>query len=319
MVDDEEAVFLPSDPGPVVVLLRHLTGPDYELVDGSRGVFSKASDRSGQAMTRIMTRRADLLPAGSVIPAKTPSPDVTAASVSFDQLRDIVNRLSTAAAGDEHRTDGPSPRFVTNAEAVDRKTIVERLAESADRLVSERVGQEFFREHLTRDANSERVQRPRSLNPGEAPEPEGRWYGIAFAYRLRAFGSISKSTAATVVIGLDGSLLAGADRLPDCRRQPGACAFNIDESAAKRIAQDHGLEQGSTPWSATLHWEPSCRAFVWSIMNYISRQESRILLVTTGSGQVCGEESVITTSCGGPPPPQLEPPPPNRQTSRPPP
>jgi hypothetical protein len=305
IVDDEDPVGLPTEPGEYVVLLKHLAGKDYELVDGIRGVLGGPTDGSGQATTRIWTRRADVLPAGSVIPARTPSPDVTAASLSLDQLRELIHQLSTGMPRDLPSTEIPSSRLVTRAKAVDRKTIVERLGASADRVVIEHTGRAFFDEHLSRAPNSHRAQRPRSMS--EAPDPEGRWYGIGFSYRLSAFGRVSESAAASLVIGLDGSVLSGADRLPDCDVQPGACTFNVDEAAAKRIAQGHGLEQGTLPWRMALYWEPSCRAFVWSIMNYLSKQESKIIHVTTGSGQVCGEQFVTTISAGGPAP-ELEPP-----------
>jgi hypothetical protein len=305
VVDDEEVVYLPPGPGEFIVLLKHVTGRDYELVDGSRGFLSGPIDRAGQAMTFIATRRKDLLPPGSVVAAKTPSPDTAAARVSMQQLREILNRLSTESSRAKDATNSPRPRLIAIADLVDRKTIVEELAIAADRYIASETGAAFFRDHLIREDNPQWIPQP--IGGRHVHQPSEEWRGIAVAYRLRAFGKTSETAAFSVAIGPDRSLF-GTERIPHCEVDAGACEFRVDEAMARRIARDHGLEEVGFPWKANLYWDLSCRAFVWSIMNFPPNRESEVIQVTSGSGKVCGRQS-ITSISSGVPRPDLEPPP----------
>jgi hypothetical protein len=291
VVDDEETVYLPPNPGTYTVLLRHLSGRDYELVDGLRGFLSAPAEAPGEVTALIATRRRELMPPGSIVAAKTPSPDIAAARVSLDQLGEILDRLVTESDRDSLATDAPTSHFVRSAKALDRKAIVEDLAATADRLIAARTGGSFFREHLVREVNPQWIPPP--IGGPHIHKPSEEWRGIGVAYRLRAFGKTSDTTALSVVVGPDRSIL-NADRIPDCKVESSACEFRIDESAAVRIATDDGFAERQPPWKTNLHWEPSCRAFVWFIMYSPSDRDGKIILVTTGSGKVCGKQEVTT-------------------------
>lgn len=295
VVDDEETVYLSPNPGTYTVLLKHLSGRDYELVDGLRGFLSAPIEPPGEATAFIATRRRELLPPGSIVAAKTPSPDIAAARVSLDQLGEILDRLVTESDRDNLSTDASTAYRVRYAKAVDRKTIVEDLAATADRLIAAKTGESFFRQHLVREVNPQWIPTP--IGGPHVHKPSEEWRGIGVAYRLRAFGKTSDTTALSVVVGPDRSLL-NAERIPDCKVDPRACEFSIDEPAAVKIAADDGFAEGHSPWKTNLRWDPSCRAFVWSIMYSPSDRDGEVILVTTGSGKVCGKQQITTIRCG---------------------
>jgi hypothetical protein len=160
VVDDVEVVTLLPATTDFIVLLKHLAGSQYELLDGSRGKLRAWDERTATPNTLVMTRRRDLLPAGAVLPMKTPAPDIAAASLSIDQFQELVVRLSQepSSAHDAERDTGL--RFVKNAKFIDRRTIVERLGEAADRFVASRTSGAFLRDHLVREPNSQWIPQP---------------------------------------------------------------------------------------------------------------------------------------------------------------
>jgi hypothetical protein len=311
-LDEQEAVDLPPDTGQFTLFLKHLTGRDYELVDGPGGVLKRLVDGSGNETAFITTRRSDLVLSENIVPAKTPSPDVVAARVSIDQLGAILERLQADVHRDRH-AEASSTYRARDTDAVDRKTIVEDLAATADRLIAARTGEAFFRQHLVRQENPQWIPSP--IGGPHVHQPSEEWRGIGVSYRLRAFGKTFEQNGMSVVIGPDRSIV-GADRAPDCSSDDGACEFRFDQTAAERIAREQGFAEGRLPWQTNLHWEASCGAFVWSIMNSLSDRESQVILVTSGAGTVCGKQS-ITSISSGVPRPDVGPPPPSMAPSRP--
>jgi hypothetical protein len=300
VVDDVEVVTLLPATTDFIVLLKHLAGSQYELLDGSRGKLRAWDERTATPNTLVMTRRRDLLPAGAVLPMKTPAPDIAAASLSIDQFQELVVRLSQepSSAHDAERDTGL--RFVKNAKFIDRRTIVERLGEAADRFVASRTSGAFLRDHLVREPNSQWIPQPQVSDQRVQIRQPPTWSGVGFAYRLRAFGKTFEPAAFSLGVGLDAKVLVGGNQAPDCRDHPEACTFNVDARQAEAIAREHGLDGGVTRWNSNPYWNASCRAFVWFVQQPSKDDSAHLLLVTTGTGQVCGDRQFVTTiRCGG--------------------
>jgi hypothetical protein len=126
----------------------------------------------------------------------------------------------------------------------------------ADSFIVASTGREFFDKYITVD-----FYRTRHTPP---------YYEMAY----RFFMPDKPYVSATIKFTVDssGNVLKNRDivGIPRCKNFPEECEFNIDEQAARRIAEDYELKKGIREWDAGLLWDFKLKRYVWNILSTVN-------------------------------------------------
>jgi len=82
---------------------------------------------------------------------------------------------------------------------------------------------------------------------------------------------------ATIKFTVDslGNVLENRDivGIPRCNNFPEECEFNINEQAARQIAEKYELKEGIREWDAAFMWDFKLQRYVWRILSTLTEYE----------------------------------------------
>jgi len=132
---------------------------------------------------------------------------------------------------------------------------IEVLAK-ADSFIIVSASKEFFDEYITVD-----FYRTKHTPP---------YYEMAYKFFMPAKPYVDAVIKFTV--DSSGNVLKNRDiiGIPRCKNFPEECDFNIDEQAARQIADDMELKEGIKEWEAGFLWDFKLKRYVWKILSTIN-------------------------------------------------
>jgi hypothetical protein len=153
----------------------------------------------------------------------------------------------------------------------------EEIRNSADKYISERTGDEFFKSYI---------------NLLSAKTGADSLYTLIYRFHIPGNPYIDEEIR--IITDKNGKIRnAPVTGIPECMTDTASCEFNIDESEAIKIAVDNGLSKGKG-WRTDFAWQPEYNRYVWKIssVHYESegthgyRGNGEIIIIDPGKGMV---------------------------------
>ena len=131
--------------------------------------------------------------------------------------------------------------------------IPDSIIAKADSFIISKTGEDFFKQYFQIDLQKSNFRDPyfhvyynfRMLNPDFVDE-------VAHFYMDRN-GNVIDTT--------------GNTGIPDCLINPLDCSFYINESDARKIAEDEGLPAGIKDWLISFRWSSELHRYIWHIIS----------------------------------------------------
>lgn len=181
----------------------------------------------------------------------------------------------------------------------------------AEKLLVDRVGADWFREHLTFSPGESRFEP--GLQEAESRGEIGPASVYRLAWRLRSAGQPFVDEVVQVTVTASGEVVSEVWGLPDCKTFPARCAFQVDALAAVRIAREAGLAPGVRPWETSFHfYHGELQRFVWTVTNTTCETDDGVregdsVLIDASQETVLRISQWHKISCGNEPAPARDP------------
>ena len=176
------------------------------------------------------------------------------------------------------------------------------MVHHADSILVERVGREYFENHLTLERchwNDPTVSYWRAAGPYF----DSRYWGIVYRFRVPGKPFIDQLVQVNLTPGGQLHPMHARLDIAACAENPRECEFPIDEAAALKIARNGGLEEGLRPWRTGFTWYPDY-GFIWTVTNTLTVKqdgcsgEGRICIIDANSGEIVAHHMWTSICCG---------------------
>ena len=129
----------------------------------------------------------------------------------------------------------------------------------ANSFITSKTGEEFFNKYITPDFARTKHVPPYYDMVYRLFVPEKPYVNSLIKFSIDSLGRIEKKRD---ILGI-----------PNCVQNPAQCDWQIDEDAAKLIAEKYGLEKGVKDWQVGFIWNPERQIYVWHVLSTIREFE----------------------------------------------
>jgi hypothetical protein len=133
------------------------------------------------------------------------------------------------------------------------------ILSKADKFIADQTGLTFFKNYIKPDFNRSRKLENGYLLVYNFFIPEKPFVKGDIRFTVDTLGNVKKDME---IFGI-----------PLCTDFPEDCMFVIDESKAKKIARENGLEEGIKEWKSGLIYDSLLKKYIWHILSTSNESE----------------------------------------------
>jgi PBP1b-binding outer membrane lipoprotein LpoB len=159
-----------------------------------------------------------------------------------------------------------------------QNSVPEEVYQVTDSFIIEKTGEQFFNSYIKASASESKA--------------DSIYYNVIYRFIIAEL-DIDKEIV--IIVNQSGNIVNDpVPGLPDCRKDTTSCQFNINESEAKKIAEDNGLSKGIKEWMTDFQWQPEYERYIWNISSVLNESEGthgyrgngEVILIDPSSGMV---------------------------------
>ena len=133
------------------------------------------------------------------------------------------------------------------------------VLEKSNEFIISKTGEDFFDKNITADFFRTKHTPPYYEMVYKLFMPDKPYVNALIKFTVDSIGNVMENRD---IVGI-----------PKCRYFPEECNFNIDETAARSIASEGGLEEGIKNWEVGFLWNFERERYVWHILSTFEEME----------------------------------------------